>query len=194
MKKITFYGDSVMAGYSFVGGQGVSVPGTVPAVCQELLGPGACCTNKGIGGTTAAQWLFGTGAVPRDWAAEMASHQNEVVAINCGINDAFVPGYGVADHRWCYQELTSIARAAGKIMVFVTPNPINLPHNTNLWQLKHAINQLASEMAVPKIDMYDAIAYGCPNWPTELPDAVHPSPDLYRFMGHVAYMSLKRIL
>lgn len=191
--KIHFFGDSVMFGSTLVNGLYVTAARTIPIVCGQYFGPSVACVNYGIGGTTAAEWLYARGAVPITWEARMAASDADYVAMNCGINDAFVPGYTPADHAWCYQEFTRIARAAGKKMIFVSPNPINLSHNVQLWDLKHTLDKadgVAASLGVPIINMYDAIAYGCPKWPTFLPDAVHPSQELYDFMGHVAFMTL----
>lgn len=191
---IHFYGDSVMAGYTVRPTGGVVSEHNLPATCGSLLGAAAICRNFGIGGTTTPEWLFGRGAVPRPWAEEMALSGPQYVAINTGINDAYVPNYSPADHAWCYQELTRIARAAGRTMVFVSPNPINTGHNAALWGLKHTVDGVAGQMGVPVINIYDAIAYGCPSWQAMLPDTVHPSDDLHRYMGHVAFMTLAPIL
>jgi lysophospholipase L1-like esterase len=194
MKRILFLGDSVMFGSTQVGGVYLTAARTIPMVCGQHFGPSVTCLNHAIGGTTSAEWLYARGAVPITWEARMAACDADVVAINTGINDAFVPGHTPADHAWCYREFTRIARAAGKTMVFVSPNPINLSHNVQLWDLKHTVDGVAASLGVPVVNMYDAIAHGCPQWPAFLPDAVHPNQPLYEFMGHVAYMTLAPLL
>jgi lysophospholipase L1-like esterase len=192
-KTLRWYGDSVLAGYPLPNG----AQGAYPAIAGALLGPSVVCENHGIGGTNTREWLFGQGAVPRNWEAELARPGAEYVLINTGINDAFLPGYGPADHAWAYRELTRIAWANGKHMIFVTPNPIALSHNGALWELKHQIDGpggVAESVGVPVIKIYDAIAIGCPQWRASLPDQVHPNAEMHRYMGHVAFMTLAPIL
>lgn len=191
--KLALYGDSTMLGSTKVGATYVQSCFNMPAVLSELL----CCVQvecKAVGGSTSGQWLYGQTPITKTWEAEMACSDASVVCMNTGINDAFVPGLGVADHVWCYREFTRIARANGKTMVFMTPNPIDDPHNGALWEQQHNLRALAVSLNVPVIDQYGAIGSCCPQWKTMLPDKIHPNDDLYRFMGHVAYMGMSAVL
>lgn len=197
MRKILFLGDSVMAGYTVRAGVGCISEHSVPAACGRLFGAGVRVENGAIGGTASPEWLHGGPGISMGFAARMACSDAHFVVINTAINDVFRIGVNMdlAGYQYCYSQFAWLAQQAGKRMVFMTPNPINDPHNAGLWGLKNiAQNVVARQHGVPVIDQWDAIAHACPQWPTQLVDAVHPNDALHRFMGHVAFMTLAPLL
>jgi lysophospholipase L1-like esterase len=194
--KILFCGDSTMEGLTPAPGGYTRSPDNVPATVQRLMEGGAICENAAVGGSTSPQWLTGEGGVGPTWDARMATTDALIVVINTGINDAFLPGFSYLDYQWHYGQFAQIARAHGKIPVFMTPNPIDYyPHLNSLWQFQHAMKTVvAPTMNVPVINAWDAIVAACPQWEKQLPDKIHPNPALYRFMGNVAFLGLLPVL
>lgn len=195
--KIECFGDSTMYGSTGTQANGYTQsPNNVPAVLQSLLGSGFVVVNGGVGGSTTPQWLLGSGAptphagITQTWTQRMAASDAKFVVLNTGINDSFIVGYTPSDHIAAYTTIASVARQYGKTPIFMSPNPINDVHNSQLWDLQHAIKALASDLAVPLIDQYNSVVTACPSWSEFVPDNVHPSDDLYRFMGHTAYMRI----
>lgn len=193
--KILFCGDSTMAGSVWRGpGYAISAD-NIPSAVATRLGNAHICENAGVGGSTSPEWLYGGGSISTTWSTRMAATDARIVVINTSINDAFLPGLTYADHQWCYAEFARITRAAGKKIVFQAPNPINYPtHIQRLWEFQNAMRITATGLNVPVINMWDVIVAAAPHWITMLPDAIHPSDDLYRLMGHIAYVGLVPVL
>ena len=195
--KLLFLGDSVMAGHTVQGGVAQLSRYNIPAVCRRLFRGRVSVENAAVGGTASPDWLHGGNGVSMTFAARMASSDAGVVIINTAINDVFRIGVDMdlPAYQYCYSQFAHLAQQAGKRMVFMAPNPINDLHNGELWGLKNIMqNVVAKQLGVPVIDQWDAIAHACPQWPTQLSDAVHPGDALYRFMGHVAFMTLSPLI
>jgi hypothetical protein len=165
---------------------------------RRLLAGRATVESAAVGGTASPEWLHGGPGIAMGFAARMASTDAHFVVINTAINDVFRIGVDMdlAGYQYCYSQFFHLAQQSGKRMVFMTPNPINRPsHNGALWGLKNIAQvAVARPLGVPVIDQWDAIAHGCPQWPTQLADEVHPNDALHRFMGHVAFMTLAPLL
>lgn len=194
VKKILFAGDSTMVGSVFKNGVYSTSQNNIPAQVQNILGASVSCTNAGVGGSTAPEWLFGWGQVAKTWEVRMAESDADIVCINVGINDVFVPWMNHEAYRWCHGEFARIAQLYGRQMVFITPNPIDSPHLDPLWQYQHTVKGLAAELGIRHINVWDSLVYAFPHWKTMLPDAIHPGDDLYGFMGHVVALGLKPLV
>ncbi|MFM0351445.1 hypothetical protein [Paraburkholderia sp. RL17-347-BIC-D] len=144
-----------MYGYTLVNGTDVQSANNEPAVLQSqlqpILGPTVTVQNRGVGGSTCAQWLYGTGnpSITQSWAAEMAQSTAQIVAMNCGINDAYQPGLSTSDWNYMYSQFAAIANQYGKTFVVMTPNPINNPHNANFWSLVNDEKYVARQLGCP---------------------------------------------
>lgn len=95
----------------------VGVP--APDELSRLLG--APVVNYGVSGTTASDWLGGTGGVGLPWVPFLASLEADTVVLCVGINDE--PALLPADYR----TLIAAALAAGKRLVCQTPNTVDCP-------------------------------------------------------------------
>jgi lysophospholipase L1-like esterase len=196
--KIVFCGDSTVAGYTIRDGAYIRSPNRISAVLQDLFDQRfgvneVICDNQGQGGSTSPQWLWGLPPVTIPWAQRMQESDAHLFVMCTGINDAYEPNIRTQDYRYCYQEFHRLARSAGKRVVFTTPNPINTAHNPRLWELQHNMKDVAASLTVPVIDAYGAVLAAAPAWKSMLPDAVHPSDELYRFQAHVALLVLEPI-
>lgn len=183
-----------MAGASWTPTGYVTSPCNVPALLGQFLEGVATCENVAVGGTTSPQWLYAQGAIGVTWEARMAATDARIVVINTGINDVFIPGLSWLDYRWCYAEFARLARAAGKLPVYMTPTPINDAHLGSLWEFQHAMKALAAETSVPVINAWDAVVAAAPQWQSLLPDNIHPNDAMYRLMASIAHVALRQVL
>jgi len=131
-KLVRCYGDSTVRGWTTNGRADGSKPGadgTVqgvvdmpwPAGLQALLtdaGLDVSVENHGVNGTTATNWLNGTGGVPMPWAAEMNLSGADLSLLCLGINDA------PTELAQVYPQLLATAKSAGRSLLVVTPNQI----------------------------------------------------------------------
>lgn len=124
------------------------------------------------------------------WQQRMASTDAEFVVMQVGINDSFVPGFTVNDYGWHIQEIIRIARLYGKHIIVCTPNPINLPQNSNIWEFKHRILAIAPQLGLRVINHFDTILQTGATWQKFLPDNVHPCEDYYKFKGATSAMTI----
>jgi lysophospholipase L1-like esterase len=190
--KIGCYGDSTMFGSTLQPGGGYAqAPNNIPATLGALAGPSHTVVNRAIGGTTSTNWLEGTGPCPHTWDCELAHSDDDMVIINTGINDSFISGFTTANYTDTFTSFRNTALRHNKAIVFMTPNPINDPHNAQLWGYQHALNALGQALGVQVIDQYNTILSACPIWQPLLPDNLHPDDDTYRFMGNVLYLGLR---
>lgn len=60
------------------------------------------------------------------WEEVMESDNGtvDIIIFNCGLNDAFIEGYGVEDHKYCLRQMAHQAKLNGKKFVIETPNPM----------------------------------------------------------------------
>lgn len=193
---VDFCGDSTMAGLVLQGGAYQISPNAPPAIAQALLTGRATCRNLGVGGSTSMDWHLGQGGVAQPWAARVAASPARVFVMNCGINDAFVPGRTPEDYLATVRELNRLTLAAGKVLVYATPNPINYPsHVAALWTMQHMVKSAAPSFGMPVVDVWNAVASAAgQSWASLLPDGIHPGHDLYRFVGHVYHLGLLPLL
>ncbi len=131
---IACYGDSTVYGWTANGDASGPTPernGTVftrvpmpaPDALQTLLRlefPDITVENHGAVGTTAQNWLDGTGGVLQPWAAELAANPAPWVLICLGINDE------PADLGADYEAMVALAENAGKRVIIQTPNALDI--------------------------------------------------------------------
>jgi lysophospholipase L1-like esterase len=198
--KITFYGDSTAFGATLGpdGSTYVKSPMNEPALLTEMLqnrfGTGITVINRGIGGSTSSDWLWGQGLIAKSWQQEMATSDSDIVIINTGINDAYVPTFSFEDYQFAIGQFVLQAKAAGKKIALAAPNPTDDGTGSTVWSYQHIQAAVAQQNAVPFISQFLAITTNVPNWKTYLPDKVHPNDDLYRFKANISYVALVKMV
>lgn len=119
--------------------------------------------NAGVAGTTATQLLRGADGVHPAWAAQLARETAQAVVINHGINDRHgdKPVY-----RDSLRALVLAVRAAGKVPMLETPNPID-PVGFEDW--REVMREVARAEGV----------YLCEQPRVPLSDGFHPTAEGY---------------
>lgn len=149
--------------------------------------------NHGIVGTTAARLLAGDG-VNLPWAQQMAQSKATIVTFNFGINDsktaANEPVNIFLDNE---AELIRIAKAAGKIVVLETANPVTDPSCAALPSYVAASIAAASLWGIPVIDQY-AYLSAQSGWNSMLSDTEHPTAAGYKLKADFAFIVMERLV
>jgi lysophospholipase L1-like esterase len=167
---ICCYGDSTVRGLTTNGrwdgpkpGADGTVQGVVempwPAGLQALLrdqGVDVTVENWSVSGTTCTNWLNGTGGVPRSWQAEMTGSTAALSILCLGINDA------PTELAQGYPQMLSIAKAAGRALLVVTPNQI-LTGYGGVDSRAATIIAAASQYGFPIADVF-AYTNTLPDW------------------------------
>jgi len=199
--KLLWCGDSTVAGRTGTeGNYTVAVDNDVKTATDLLnqrYGAGTVISvNAGVPGTTAPEWWFGTNLMTKNFAGVLTDNPDAgAVVLKLGINDAFSPYLGPDDFIYCMGQMAGAARSLGRQIILATPNPIDLAHNSILWELQHRVKWLAGQINAPLIDHWDAITRTFPNtWKSMLPDKVHPSNALYKMMGTVSFVTLENAI
>jgi lysophospholipase L1-like esterase len=139
--------------------------------------PGRMLMNAKSGATSA--WLIaGTDGVNPPWPQSV---KGDVIMINFGINDSAdlttgsTKGISIDTYK---ANLRTFAKVPGAVVVFETPNPTYWPgrHTEDYAQ---AMREVAAELGVPLIDVH-AFVMAMPDWQAQIPDKLHPSPELMR--------------
>lgn len=179
------FGDSTMLGV----GTSTAPTATAQAVLVRDVNPLTQVRNEAVSGTRSGQLLLGTDGRHQPWAMTMASSSAQIVVVNHGINDV-VQGTTVEDYRRNLEELARGAKAAGKRMVFDTPNPgtpggsqsDRVPED-RLALFAQIMRDVAAQEGAVLCDQYKTITEAGMNTLQYLPDGIHPSPALYEFKG-----------
>jgi len=192
--KIAMFGDSTAYGLTFETGAYTQSPHNEPISLQYALqqkyGSAVTVEDDGVPGSTCPEILNGTAPVTKSWTQEMASTDAQIVTANPAINDAFLPQETDQEFIYCYGQLAQIARQYGKTFVIMTPNPINDPHNTNIWSLVHDEQYVAQIQGVALVDQWNTIQTNIPNWADDLPDNIHPNDALYEYKAQTSLLAL----
>jgi lysophospholipase L1-like esterase len=147
----------------------------------------------GVAGTTLADLLNGTNGVSMPWAQRVAQSTANVVSIKDGINDAYYPATTPAVFADQLTQAITVARAAGKIVVLETPNPLNNDHSAELAQLISAEVDVANKLSVPIIDNFAHFADPS-NWNQYLSDGMHPTEAGYEIEGQNSFDTISPIV
>lgn len=205
---IDYYGDSTIRGYeSYTGAQvATSAPDAFAAEVRKTAAH--TVNNLGVDGQTSCQLLRGPlqsadNPIPnstggKTWAELMRDSRATVVMLNHGINDHNPPSASAAARRTpdqyaaCLNDLARIARAAGKIVVFETPNPVSA---SGLEVYAQRMRSLASQQGIPLIDQHTyltgVLAGRDPS--ALMPDGTHPDQPTYRLKGQYAAAEFQKI-
>lgn len=165
------------AGYAIAS---TTVTQAVQADLRATLGSSVTVSNKGIFGTTADALLNGT-LSGLTWDAAMQASQAQIVTINVGLSDVSA----IENFSTDLISLVQTAKAHGKTVVLITPNPIIGPNPAVLTpdgqaiiNLRAQITSVASSMQVALADEYEAASIG--EWIPLLPDGRYPSSAGYQ--------------
>jgi lysophospholipase L1-like esterase len=188
VQNLDYYGDSTI--YGLESGGTTQVANPAPAVFAANLPAAAryAVRNEGVSRTTACQLLQGTDGVHPDWTTQMKNSNAKFVIINHAINDQRSDiGEGVTAYRACMTSLATIARQAGKIVIFETPNPTD-QSGAGLENYVAGMKTVASTLNIPVIDQYQYLlgVLGGNDVRTLMPDGTHPSDSTYALKGRFA--------
>lgn len=183
---IDYYGDSTIWGYE--SGIGTRAPEPAPAAFAAALPQYGMATqytvrNEGVVATTGCELLNGTDGVHPVWTTQMTASDAAVVIINHGINDL---AYETADqYASCLTQLSQIARAHGKKVIFETPNPTL---DKGLDTFVGVMKTVAAQEGDDVIDQYQMLMDYLAGGPIVniCPDGTHPTDDIYRMKGEYA--------
>lgn len=189
VQNLEYYGDSTVYGYAS-GSTGTQVASPAPSVFAAQLPAAAryAVRNEGVSGTTACQLLQGRDGVHPEWAAQMRDSNAKFVIINHAINDQRADiGESVAAYRTCLTSLAVIARQAGKIVIFETPNPTD-QSGLGLENYVAGMRAVAAEQGLPVIDQYQYLTTLLAGGDVRnlMPDGTHPSDNTYALKGRFA--------
>ncbi|MDB5796117.1 MAG: hydrolase family protein [Paucimonas sp.] len=183
---IDYYGDSTIWGLRSVSGGQVGV--TAPAAFAAALPASGkyVVRNEGVSGSTSCALLEGSDGKHPAWATQMANSNANVVIMNFAINDEWK--MDLNRYRSCMTALASQARAAGKKVVFETPNPTRDSYPASLDAWAQAMRDLARSLQIPVIDQYQFLKnYLGGRSVTEIcPDGLHPTDAVYVMKGKYA--------
>jgi acyl-CoA thioesterase-1 len=188
---IEAYGDSTTRGVSCSNGHcGLLAQNAVTWLQDALradLGERVSVTNFGVPGAMAYQLRDGV-CRPRcaPWKTRVAQSHAQIVMFNYGINDAVYDQTPDQFYR-AETELVEAARAAGKLPVLETSNPLpDREMDAKLAALVDVTRRVAAQQRVPLVDQY-AYIKGLPDWRSMMSDGEHPKPELYRLKAREAY-------
>ena len=194
---IGLYGDSTQVGASVYAGVVHQAEWTPAKIVQMMLdhkyGAGVhVVSNYGIGGSTISGAL-GTTIFPggKTFAQHMAAQSDDIIVANWGINDAYLPGYTAANHKAHYTTLKNAVETAGKVFVYQSPNPLNMPHDPILSTNDAAVKTIAG---IKLADINSQIKSVYPQWAYHLSDGVHPNSIMYAFMGEMLFNRIDALL
>jgi lysophospholipase L1-like esterase len=156
-------------------------PSLLPESLRRRFGETITVINNGHPGAMVGDLIEGASGVPRPYARQSQATKAQIVILNYALNDARSNGTEPVDRFRKYLiDFVRLSRAAGRIVVFEEPNPINYPINVTIVPLYvEAINSVANAMNVPVIKQYEYIS-AIPTWRSMLIDGVHPTDELYR--------------
>ena len=188
--KWAFFGDSTQAGSTLIGGysyQSKMLPSKVFADKMTAAGKSVVVDNFAVGGATLQNFLDGTAgyAGKGTAAAYLAALDHKYVVVNYGINDIFVVGWTPELHKSRLLRLLQICQSQGKILVIETPNPINYLHDIYLSQLAQASLDFGAQYNVRIVSPYHTIKNWWTGWQYYLSDTIHPTEQLYWYIGVV---------
>lgn len=186
--RIAMYGDNTQLGESVVDGRRMIVRANVPALLSarfcEVFGGSVVVENHGVSGITTQDLVAGHNGVSRDWKSEMGASDADIVVINTGANDvsAANPNFGAIYEDWL--SIIRTAQGLGKVVVVEAANPVDTPHNVDLWSVVHAQQGAADVSHAIFVDQY-ALVSKVPGWNRLLADKVNPTEKLYRFKASI---------
>lgn len=149
------------------------------------------------GGSGFGDWLYGSTEYGTPSFPDLIAQNPDVGTyyIQLGINNAIRNGT-TSGVSFAVQQMFNMCVAAGKNIIFATPNPVTYPGrpevNNLLWNMKNAIISKCSELGVPVVDHWGAAA-ATGVWTKLLADGIHPKEDYYRFKGQMLFMALAYI-
>lgn len=184
------YGDSTGLGLTWNGTSLVVASPTAPDQLymdmQARFGAGQVLIyNKGVSSTCAKDLLYGT----PDFASKMASSTAQIVTLNYGSNDNWYCNQTVAQYTAQMDQLVKIAKAAGKIIVLIEPNPTVNRNNPNLANYVAALSQVAINNQVAIIQHYK-LWQASGVWKVWLSDDTHPTSAGYKLKGDTEFQVL----
>ena len=139
--------------------------------------PGWTIENKGISGSSTAQWLA-------RWSNELAATSAPIVVYNGGLNDG---GLTIEEYRHALRELVRITRAYKKQIILEQPNNADATGDIVLAtfiERRAAVGFVASSEGV----------YYCAQPDVRLRDGIHPIDEDYRLKADTLAACIEGIL
>lgn len=162
---------------------------------DEKFGIGAFTfVNKSKGGSGFGDWLYGSSEYGTQSFPDLIAQNPDVdlFYVQLGINNA-IRGGTASGVSFAVGEMHRLVTAAGKKIMFATPNPVNYPGrpevNDLLWTFKNTIESKCKELGIQVVNQWNAAA-ATGVWTKLLADGIHPKEEYYRFMGQLLFMAL----
>lgn len=162
---------------------------------EEKFGPCVFTfVNKSKGGSGFGDWLYGSAEYGTPSFPTLIAQNPDVdmFYVQLGINNA-IRGGTASGVSFAVGEMHRLVTAAGKKIMFATPNPVNYPGrpevNSLLWEFKVVIENKCKELGIHVVNQWNAAA-STGVWTKLLADGIHPNEDYYRFKGHMLFMAL----
>lgn len=190
LKVIAFYGDSTIRGYKTHSGEQVAIS-TPQAFAESLSQPAAWIVrNEGRDSSRVEHLLAGEDGKYPAWRSYLPSSGVDIVIVN----HASKNGNPVGQYKTDMRKLIRLARANGKFVILMTPNPIA---EGGLEAYVLAMRHLAIEEKVPLIDVFGYLKDHMQRTGLTIadivPDGYHPADQVYVMIGRYAAQEFGRI-
>lgn len=194
---IDYYGESVIKGWDGTAADGTIVATPAPLYMQNMLSTAGQWTvnNWGVNGANTSEAIAGIDGHARTWAAQMSYSNAKYVIMEYGLNCALQ--LSLETYKSNLRQMVDVARAAGKVPIFETPNPANsIPQLANF--INNGMKVVATEKGVPVIDQYVYLNGYMARIGLTLtaicPDGLHPSQSTYNLKGDFAAQEFLKII
>lgn len=188
---VEFVGDSTQSGVD-----GAALTEKPPRISRvrppsSFIGwPSVTITNTSISGATTKTSIEGSPTMAA-WQEHVSQSKADIFIINYAINDSLV--LSEADYQSNLRAMAEIAAAAGKTVVFETPNLSWIP---SVAKYANLMRDTADHIKAPVMDVHQFLTatLGAANMRVLIPDGVHPSEKGYRVIGQYASAWLSAFL
>ncbi|SDI54906.1 SGNH/GDSL hydrolase family protein [Pseudomonas abietaniphila] len=168
----------------------ISAPGQLFTDLQSRFGQSSIIVyNRGEASTCAKDLLNGN----PNFYTKMQSSTASIVTFNYGMNDGYYCLQTVDQYYSQMDQLVKIAKASGKTVVLIEPNPTTNPKNPNLYDYVSALSMVAVNNNVPIVQHYK-IWKSTGLWRALLSDGIHPTNDGYRTKGDTEFQVISPIV
>lgn len=188
---IGFFGDSTIRGYRTR--SGAQVPLSTPQAFAQTLAAESRFTvlNEGVDSSRIEHLMAGTDGKHEPWHSYIAKAGIDIVITN----HASKNGNPVHQYEADLDKMVKRARAHGKLVILMTPNPIA---EGGLEAYVDAMRRVAARNKVPVIDVFrflndimSATGQGIDDF---VPDGYHPADEVYVLIGRYAAREFRKIM
>lgn len=192
-RRIEYYGDGTIVG--ILQGGGTAAPTPVQTFATALPSqPPYAVINNGVEAMSTGDALAG-GLVTPAWSLRMAQSTADIVILNYGLQD-IQDGTTIPQFQANIRQLVTVARAAGKTVIWESFNPDMAGASIDVIYL-NAIKAVAADISLFLIDQYGyLVQYMADNNLTNTdiaPDGIHPIQLIYDLKGEYAAQQFQNL-